>query len=328
MLAPDENDSLAPQSTSNRKVDAAEDERRTWFLEIRFPKWCKYPRDPPLILLRSLIPDIPKSICLRINQRLIDETRELAKDEIPSIFSVINVLRSEEDILSFLKKAESYLTYPPSDISIFDYDPLSGGVKKSHRGKNGDEELPTHHVMGRVEKFDKKSLSGVEILRENQKLMRKFHDTKQTKQYQEMLKIRQSLPAWPVRDEIVGTIKDNQVCIISGETGSGKSTQTPQMILDDWLESGKMDRKCEIVVTQPRRIATLGVAERICDERCTRIGGIVGYQIRLENQVSVSTRLTFCTTGILLRRLYSGEFFCVVVIVMDEGLFEVKKVMI
>ncbi|KAG5667809.1 hypothetical protein PVAND_015778 [Polypedilum vanderplanki] len=301
-----------------KKVDYSEEERRTWFLEIRFPKWCKYPSDPPLILLRSLIPDIPKSICLRINQRLIDESRELAKDEIPSIFSVVNTLKSEDEILSFLKKADSYLKYPPSDISIFDYDPLNGGVKSTN-GEESEINLPTHHVMGKVDKFDKQSLSSEEILKENLKLMKKFQDTKQTKQYQEMLKIRQSLPAWSMRDEIIKTIKSNQVCIISGETGSGKSTQTPQMILDDWLESGKMDKNCEIVVTQPRRIATLGVAERICDERCTKIGGIVGYQIRLENQISVSTRLTFCTTGILLRRLYSDPLLnSITHVIIDE----------
>lgn len=58
-------------------------------------------------------------------------------------------------------------------------------------------------------------------------------------------------------------------------------------------------------MTQPRRISAVSVAERVADERNERVGGVVGYQIRLENKISSSTRLTFCTTGILLRRLYS-----------------------
>lgn len=110
--------------------------------------------------------------------------------------------------------------------------------------------------------------------------------------------------------------------IVCGETGSGKSTQTPQFILDDWLASSRAEENCEIVVTQPRRIATVGVAERICDERCVKIGGIVGYQIRLENKISASTRLTFCTAGILLRRLYSDPLLSTVTHVFIDEVHE------
>lgn len=62
----------------------------------------------------------------------------------------------------------------------------------------------------------------------------------------------------------------------------------------------------EIVCTQPRRISAIGVAERVAAERDERIGNTIGYQIRLESKVSSNTRLTFCTTGILLQRL-SGD---------------------
>ena len=59
------------------------------------------------------------------------------------------------------------------------------------------------------------------------------------------------------------------------------------------------------VCTQPRRISAIGVAERVAAERVERVGNVVGYQIRLESKTSSSTRLMFCTTGILLRRLES-----------------------
>lgn len=75
----------------------------------------------------------------------------------------------------------------------------------------------------------------------------------------------------------------------------------------------------EIVCTQPRRISAIGVAERVAAERDERVGNTVGYQIRLESKVSNSTRLTFCTTGILLQRLSSDPTLkSVTHIIVDE----------
>lgn len=316
----DSDDDDKDKSQSKKCVKNPEDDRKTWYLEIRYPKWCKYPSQPPLILLRNKISDIPKSICLRINQRLIDESRELAKDQIPSVYSIVDLVKNEEEILSFLNKAESYSSYPSSDISIFDYDPY--GVNNSSVADEANSNLPTHFQMGRVDKFNKMALSENEILKENLNLIRKFQEKQKSANYVKMLDSRKSLPTWPVRDEIMDIINKNQVCIISGETGSGKSTQIPQFILDDWInksvKSNKSD-KIEIIVTQPRRIAAIGVSERISDERCEKIGNIVGYQIRLENKISASTRLTFCTTGILLRRLYSDPLLeSITHILIDE----------
>jgi ATP-dependent RNA helicase DHX57 len=121
-----------------------------------------------------------------------------------------------------------------------------------------------------------------------------------------MLQYRRKLPAWGLMNDILNTVQQSQVVVISGETGCGKSTQVPQYLLDDWLVNYENDsRHVEIVCTQPRRISAISVAERVAAERVARVGQTVGYQIRLESKVSASTRLTFCTTGILLRRLES-----------------------
>ncbi|ALC40030.1 CG1582 [Drosophila busckii] len=112
-------------------------------------------------------------------------------------------------------------------------------------------------------------------------------------------------------DRILQLIESSSVVVVSGETGCGKSTQVPQFILDNWFfrALNRAERTpmphVEIICTQPRRISAIGVAERVAAERLDRIGQLVGYQIRLENKVSSSTRLSFCTTGILLRRLAS-----------------------
>lgn len=125
-------------------------------------------------------------------------------------------------------------------------------------------------------------------------------------QQQKMLAARQSLPAWSLRDAIVKTVNENQVTIISGETGSGKSTQSVQFILDDMIER-KLGSAANIVCTQPRRISALGLADRVSDERCSPVGDEVGYAIRGESKQKAGiTKITFVTTGVLLRRLQTS----------------------
>ncbi|XP_033606244.1 putative ATP-dependent RNA helicase DHX57 isoform X2 [Cryptotermes secundus] len=129
------------------------------------------------------------------------------------------------------------------------------------------------------------------------------------------------LPVWGHMEIILEAVRQHQVVVISGDTGCGKSTQIPQFLLDDWLlswDSGNT-RHVEIICTQPRRLSAIGVAERVAEERAETIGSTVGYQIRLARKMSSSTRLLFCTTGILLRRLESEPHLSSVShIIVDE----------
>ncbi|KAK1754705.1 putative ATP-dependent RNA helicase ucp12 [Echria macrotheca] len=127
----------------------------------------------------------------------------------------------------------------------------------------------------------------------------------ETAAYKKMLSQRERLPAWQVRHDVVETVLENQVTIISGETGSGKSTQSVQFILDDLYSKGLGDG-ANIIVTQPRRISALGLADRVSDERCSQVGQEVGYSIRGESRTSPNTKITFVTTGVLLRRLQTS----------------------
>ncbi len=122
---------------------------------------------------------------------------------------------------------------------------------------------------------------------------------------QKMIADRRTLPAWEMREAIIDTVNSHQVTIISGETGSGKSTQSAQFILDDMYVHALGD-SAKIICTQPRRISALGLADRVSDERCLAVGQEVGYIIRGESKVSPQTKITFVTTGVLLRRLQTS----------------------
>ncbi|CAA7020316.1 unnamed protein product [Microthlaspi erraticum] len=113
---------------------------------------------------------------------------------------------------------------------------------------------------------------------------------------------REKLPAFKMKEEFLNSVSKNQVLVVSGETGCGKTTQLPQFILEEEISSLR-GADCNIICTQPRRISAISVASRISAERGESIGESVGYQIRLESKRSDQTRLLFCTTGVLLRRL-------------------------
>ncbi|XP_024962086.1 DExH-box ATP-dependent RNA helicase DExH3 isoform X4 [Cynara cardunculus var. scolymus] len=121
-----------------------------------------------------------------------------------------------------------------------------------------------------------------------------------------MLLARMSLPAFREKERLLQAIAQNQVIIISGETGCGKTTQLPQYILESEIESGR-GAFCNIICTQPRRISAMAVAERVSTERGEPLGESVGYKVRLEGMKGKNTHLLFCTSGILLRRLLSDH---------------------
>lgn len=119
-------------------------------------------------------------------------------------------------------------------------------------------------------------------------------------QSQKFKKKGDSLEIEKMRETIVEQIDLNQVTIISGETGCGKSTQVPQYILQD-LESRK--ERCKILCTQPRRIACISIAKRVASELGKKVGDLVGYHISMDARLDSSTKITFVTNGILLNYL-------------------------
>lgn len=106
-----------------------------------------------------------------------------------------------------------------------------------------------------------------------------------------------ALPIHEVADEVVEGLRAHGRVVLSAPTGSGKSTQIPQVLID------RADIEGEVVVLQPRRLAARLLAKRVAAERGVSLGDEVGYQIRFENRVSAKTRIRFVTEAILLRQI-------------------------
>eukprot|EP00536_Pseudo-nitzschia_multiseries_P003675 jgi/Psemu1/318225/estExt_fgenesh1_pm.C_570029 len=120
------------------------------------------------------------------------------------------------------------------------------------------------------------------------------------------------------RREVLETIQGNPVTILCAETGAGKTTQCPQYVLEEAFLNEWGD-KINIVCTQPRRVAATSVAERVADEMNDSLGNQVGYQIRMEAKRSKATKLLFCTTGVVLRRLQDDrDLKSITHVIVDE----------
>ncbi|KAJ1930841.1 ATP-dependent RNA helicase, partial [Linderina macrospora] len=128
---------------------------------------------------------------------------------------------------------------------------------------------------------------------------------------------REKLPIFSAREALISEIRRNQTVVIVGETGSGKTTQIPQYL----LESGfSKYGKTMIAVTQPRRVAATSIARRVSEEVGTPLGGRVGYTIRFEDCTSERTQLKYCTDGLLLREILSDRLLKKYsVVILDEA---------
>ncbi|ERN05681.1 DExH-box ATP-dependent RNA helicase DExH3 isoform X2 [Amborella trichopoda] len=140
------------------------------------------------------------------------------------------------------------------------------------------------------------------LLRRSLQLRNQQQAWQESPEGQKMIDFRNSLPSYKERDVLLRAISDNQVIVVSGETGCGKTTQLPQYILESEIDATR-GALCSIICTQPRRISAMSVSERVAAERGEQLGESVGYKVRLEGIKGRDTRLLFCTTGVLLRRL-------------------------
>uniref|UniRef100_A0A2D4H906 RNA helicase n=1 Tax=Micrurus lemniscatus lemniscatus TaxID=129467 RepID=A0A2D4H906_MICLE len=285
-------------------------------LEVRFPEVNKYPYQPPLVAFYSTNENLPLSCRLHLAEFLYEKALISSESNKPVVYDFVTCLRDEAQVLKLLNKTPHRYSVPPlppkqkfpsrcnnpyqtsvasTEVEAEKDENDQGGLQTVNIEKESDVNLKKKLLL-------KSSTSSEPITKENLKICKQFSIKKSSRRYQTMLQERQKLPAWEEKNNILRLLGKYQVLVVSGMTGCGKTTQVPQFILDSSLE-GPSNKVANIICTQPRRIAAISVAERVAKERTERVGITVGYQIRLESVMSSSTRLLYCTTGVLLRRL-------------------------
>ena len=242
-----------------------------------------YPHQPPTVAITS--PGIPAYIRLSVIRQLVQHANagllgqpmifnlvDWLENEIPRIVENPGRLRDVSAAVSCHKQVQQKILLDPLQIRK--------GIARIIRDAGDPQNID---------------------------ILKKWQSRHQSPQQIRMMTARKTLPAWKLQDVIVKAINEHQVTIISGETGSGKSTQSVQFILDDMIRR-QLGACANIVCTQPRRISALGLADRVSDERCSTVGEEVGYAIRGDSKQQIGvTRITFVTIGVLLRRLqFSG----------------------
>ncbi|KAM7119273.1 putative ATP-dependent RNA helicase DHX57 isoform 1-T2 [Ciconia maguari] len=295
-------------------------------LEVRFPEENKYPHQALLVAFYSTDENLPLACRLHIAEFLFGKALIAAESNEPVVYTLVTCLEDESEISELLKNTYHKYSVPPVSLLAtpsvkLQTESTSGSHRMSEAStvlepqeeeevaEEEEEDEPEQVVVENEsyvklkKKLSKKyDMQAKSLYNENVKICTQFRLKKSSRRFQSMLYERQKLPAWQERETILDLLESHQVLVVSGMTGCGKTTQIPQFILDASLQ-GSPSRVANIICTQPRRISAISVAEHVAKERTERIGLTVGYQIRLESVKSSATRLLYCTTGVLLRRL-------------------------
>jgi ATP-dependent RNA helicase DHX29 len=187
-----------------------------------------------------------------------------------------------------------------------------GGVGKQEMG-DGDTNVGSFSVNNARRNYSRGKT--------NKDACKKFKSRVLEDVYKTRLQQRMILPIMSFEDQIVEAVLGNSAVVITGETGCGKSTQVPHLVLKAMVErQGVGETRGDIVCTQPRRISATSIARRVSFEMGDdRVGAFCGYSIRGESKQSKKTLLHYCTTGVLLRRLQSDPMLSsAAVVIVDE----------
>lgn len=188
--------------TSDKPIDPNLDPN--WFyLEIRFPSGNVYPYEAPLVFLKTTCPDIPSSLCLRLTRRIAEEARRFAEDQIPSVYSISELLQMDDEITLFLKSDRYKLL--DGKKSLFHVE------LEDELSLTDSKDLPTHYAKGATRNADKLNYSPAQMLKDDLNLVTKFLNKQNQKNYQDMLRSRKNLPAWPMMSNILEAIEMSPV---------------------------------------------------------------------------------------------------------------------
>lgn len=176
-------------------------------------------------------------------------------------------------------------------------------ARKSGLPDEADELLSDEDGSSTRSNYPRRSIPSAEVSLQNERLARTLDTYMQNPANAEMRQQRDGLPMNQYKQKVLDMVGSHTYSIVIGATGSGKTTQVPQILLDEAISNGH-GGSCNVICTQPRRIAATSVARRVADERGEILQGTVGYHVRFDAKLPQSGgSITYCTSGILLQQL-------------------------
>ena len=276
-------DRFATSSPNQCSVRAAQDSKVPATYHFQQPA-SGYPNLPPIITIES--PGLPSHVRLSAIKRAVKYAHDTLLGD-PMLFNLLEWLESS---------LPGIVEYPGR---LAELEVASVPARKSTLSSRIEEQ----DVQERLRTAQRGLLKD---RRSSRAILDAWKSRQSSKPQLAMTAARQRLPAWIKQEEILRVVNIAQVTLITGETGSGKSTQAIQFILDGAIEN-LQGSSTNLICTQPRRVAALSLSERVSAERCCKEGDEVGYIIRGDSRTSSRTKITFQTTGVLLRRLQSSS---------------------
>lgn len=243
---------------------------------------------------------------LKINERIIETAKMRQKESLkhanshdgyrlPDAYDEVddegNRIRKKEDLLSdrYQHDSEEDDEKFKTEQEVWEQHQVDMALMKKKEGEDNYDLV----FEDQIDFISQQMLKGKKVSEEDIEMAREKMEASKHLSLQE---VRKELPIYPYRTKLLEAIRDYQVLIIVGETGSGKTTQVPQYLHEiGYSEIGM------IGCTQPRRVAAMSVAARVATEMNCKLGNEVGYSIRFEDCTSDKTKIKYMTDGMLLR---------------------------
>jgi ATP-dependent RNA helicase DHX36 len=261
---------------------------------------------------------IPHRVQIKINSEPIGELVEMSSkkkaEDTAFLTAAIALKMKEPEIypryIRALKSGNGQILKPVSpvdmpvdeDCSLVMRETLLG-ARKAGLPDEVEETVAKVDTSETQRGVGRRQLTAEEAQRRNWNLKERFDAYQHDPSLTELRNKRGELPMNQYKAKVLDLVNNNVYSIIVGATGSGKTTQVPQILLEEAIAKGQ-GAKCNIVCTQPRRIAAISVARRVAVERSERLQESIGYHVRFDAKLpKMGGSVNYCTTGILQQQL-------------------------